>query len=232
MSKQLPDPVNKDLSQPRVPLFLQNQSPEEFRLGIEQLAEEKAQRQVHAANLRPLAMAQATEAPQNPPSSKSFNNKTVNAQEFAAVLQDALSVVSDFGGILEEKPSPEDGFGPLQSEMRLPHSKERIMRAIFLLQAIHNSETARTMAIKALHPEEVQCFLSERYANALGSSRVWLDCYVPEGSESLHSQRQLAQDLASLMKSLGPEGWMKLNEASKEMIKAATGYSGPAKAEP
>jgi len=122
--------------------------------------------------------------------------------EFAELLRASIEVVSDFGTLLGN-PSAEDGIGPLQSENRLPYSRETIMRAICFLKIALSDEKARAMVIRVLSPEEAQYALSERYAQSIEACRPSLDCYVPEAA--LQSQRQLALDAAWILESLSPD---------------------------
>ena len=121
------------------------------------------------------------------------------SQKLHDTLQTALQIVSAFGETLE-KPSTEDGLGPLHSEKRLPHPKDRIMWAVGLLQALLASPAGRTEAIRVLKPEEAEYLLSAEFGQALGSAKVLLDMFVPD--EALQKQRQLAADIAQVQGSL------------------------------
>lgn len=114
------------------------------------------------------------------------------SQALRDTLQEAFRVVSAFAEALEN-PSPHDGLGPLQSEKRLPHSKERIMQAVGVLQAILASPAGRTAAIRVLKPEEAQHLLSAEFGQALGSAKDLLGMFVPD--KDLKEQRKLAADI-------------------------------------
>ncbi|MBE0627770.1 MAG: hypothetical protein IH606_23510 [Burkholderiales bacterium] len=113
----------------------------------------------------------------------------------------ALAVVRDYRAS-HEKPNNDAVYGPLRAENDLPHSKEAIRQAIFILQIAIASPAGRIELINALFPDEAQHVLSEGYAKGLDSSLALLDLYVPE--TRLKEQRKLAMDIAKFMNKLTP----------------------------
>lgn len=117
------------------------------------------------------------------------------SQKLRDTLQDSFQIVSDFGRTLEI-PCVEDGLGPLLSEKRLPHPKDRILWAISLLETLLASSVGRTEAIRVLSPEQAEYLLSVDFRRALDSAKVMLGLFVPD--EALQKQRELAADLAEI----------------------------------
>lgn len=142
------------------------------------------------------------------------------AAEFSAALNGAIQIAGDFAGILGDA-SPEDGLGPLQSELRLPHPKEKISKSLNFLKAVLNSDEGRTEVIKSLPPEQAQLLLSAKYSESLNSCIACLAHYVPD--EQLLQQRKLAEEMLPLIDSLEPKEKEKLlaTRNFREVIAAA-----------
>ncbi|MBK5102860.1 MAG: hypothetical protein JJE42_01315 [Burkholderiales bacterium] len=113
----------------------------------------------------------------------------------------ALAIVRDYRAILE-KPNDDAVYGPLRSEKDLPHNKEAIRQAIFILQIAIASPAGRVELINALSPEDAQYVLSESFAKGLDSGLASLDLYSPE--TRLSEQKKLTKDIAKFMSKLTP----------------------------
>jgi hypothetical protein len=135
--------------------------------------------------------------------------QTDNGQEknFGKLLKEAMDVCSDFGLTLETF-SPEDGMGPLQSELRLPYPKVKIQKSFEFLQAIFASADTRALAIKILSPETAQYFMSAEYARSIDSGLAYLQTFVPD--DQLIDQRKQVEDMVPFIDSLPEEDREKL----------------------
>lgn len=120
-------------------------------------------------------------------------------KQLAATLQDAVKVISEFGAALEGPPQ-DDGFGTLLPESRLPHSRESIMRATGLLQALLASPTGRAMVVRTLPPDLAQAVLSDAYRKSLEGVPTLLKDFVPD--QALQAQQQRTDGITAALKSM------------------------------
>ncbi len=125
--------------------------------------------------------------------------KRLESKEMLVKLHDSITIVSDYGAVLQ---TSEEGEFFLMPESQLPHRGEEIVNAIktieSFIEAMFNDDILKEMFIEKhndffFNQTQAEYLLSEKYRESLKSGLAFLDSFV--SSEKAEKGKAIKKDI-------------------------------------